>query len=344
MSQIPNLNTLRTNRSRREVASKPGGLQRKTKDQVIRDTDQDAATARVSAVEAGYLNDPFAQNLTSATVQRRLPLMNRGTFVRTLAIDRIVDTFLSSSTGASQIISLGAGSDTRFFRLRQEHKHENFIYHEIDFPENTRMKIKLLGDPACRAIVKNRCQFEVPETAIDADELLTPSYSIHALDLRKLPSTLPWIRSDLPALVISECCLIYLAPDEADNVLSFFSRLFTDVMFALVIYEPIRPADAFGRTMVSNLVQRGIYLQTLEKYSTLAQQQRRLSDLNLEGNSLDIDTIWQRWVPSAEKERVDHLEWMDEVEEFVLLAQHYCVSWGWRNLTDDRRWQALSLP
>jgi len=48
-------------------------------DQVVRNTDNDAATSRLSAVDAGYLEDPFARLLTSGEgVNRRLPLMNRG--------------------------------------------------------------------------------------------------------------------------------------------------------------------------------------------------------------------------------------------------------------------------
>jgi [phosphatase 2A protein]-leucine-carboxy methyltransferase len=36
-------------------------------------------------------------------------------------------------------------------------------------------------------------------------------------------------------------------------------------------------------------------------------------------------------VSEAEKERVAGLEMLDEVEEWQLLARHYCVAWGWRS-------------
>ena len=38
-----------------------------------------------------------------------------GTHHRTIAIDRVVDSFLKN--GGKQVVSLGAGSDTRFWRL-----------------------------------------------------------------------------------------------------------------------------------------------------------------------------------------------------------------------------------
>ena len=88
----------------------------------VRQTDSDAAIARLSAVKLGYLQDPFIRFL----VQRphlqpaRPPLINIGTYVRSEAIDRLVNEWLelSSVEGKKcQIVSLGAGSDTRFWRI-----------------------------------------------------------------------------------------------------------------------------------------------------------------------------------------------------------------------------------
>lgn len=100
--------------------------------------------------------------------------------------------------------------------------------------------------------------------------------------------------------------------------------------------------------MVSNLVTRGIHLQTLEKYADPIQQTQRLSKLFTDAQSFgsdaaDIDFIWQEWIDEKEKERVDRLEWMDEVEEFVLLAKHYCIAWGWRGF-EDNVWHTIPTP
>ena len=88
----------------------------------VRQTDSDAAIARLSAVKLGYLHDPFIRFL----VQRphlqppRPPLINIGTYVRSEAIDRLVNEWLELSSAAGkkcQIVSMGAGSDTRFWRI-----------------------------------------------------------------------------------------------------------------------------------------------------------------------------------------------------------------------------------
>ncbi|KAG9775426.1 leucine carboxyl methyltransferase, partial [Aureobasidium melanogenum] len=365
---IPNLNTLRRGqrgrgRGRGHPAAHSGGeghSGRQRQDDIVQSTDNDAATSRLSAVEAGYLEDPFVRLLhPDEQVPRRLPLMNRGTYLRTASIDRIVDTFLSS-TGRErkQIISLGAGSDTRYFRLKQKRKMPgSIVYHEIDFAPNTQRKIAQLRSPPFAEAAKALAGVDMhsPDVQLSEDGAILKSseYTIHALDLRQLPRAhvdLPGVDKDLPTLIISECCLIYLSPDEADAVLRHLSQLFPSTTpLAIVIYEPIRPHDSFGRTMVSNLMSRGIQLQTLEKYSGLEEQRERLRAHGFHGDdrvssgaeAVDIDFIWQHWTSPEEKERVDGLEWMDEVEEFVLLAKHYCISWGWRGYGEGSRWREL---
>lgn len=117
-------------------------------DDAIRLTDDDAASSRLyvfrpifltlftspdhttcsSAAQVGYLQDPFASLLYKAPMSqpggfgpqggiraRKPPLINVGTHHRTWGIDLLLDRFLQS--GGKQVVSLGAGSDTRFWRL-----------------------------------------------------------------------------------------------------------------------------------------------------------------------------------------------------------------------------------
>lgn len=176
---------------------------------------------------------------------------------------------------------------------------------------------------------------------VNAGELSSEEYSIHAIDLRQLPENLPWLEKEAPTLIISECCLIYLSPEAADNALSYFSHQLANAPLAMAIYEPFRPNDPFGQTMIRNLLTRGIVLKTIEKYADLEKQKERLKILGMEARARDCEEIWRLWVSREEKERVDKLEWMDEVEEFVLLVKHYCVAWGWCRFPDDTRWRML---
>ncbi|RAK73655.1 protein C-terminal leucine carboxyl O-methyltransferase ppm1 [Aspergillus fijiensis CBS 313.89] len=425
-SQIPNLNTLRRGGARlrgrgrgggelgSDAPSRRGGSS--TKDRVVQGTDNDASVSRLSAVNLGYLDDPFASALTPPGQEtRRLPIINRGTYVRTTTIDHLLTQFLHPSTTPhrpdtdtpqrtpttptkstiptlpqpkpKQIISLGAGSDTRIFRLlaqtqtqtqTQPHPEQTIIYHELDFPSNTASKIR-----AIRAAPHLQRALGDPQTVTispAADALHTPHYHLHPIDLRQLaalassppsrkgdlgnegadlrPDTLlPGLDPTLPTVLISECCLIYLEPEEARRVVEFFVGVFDASVgegkaeagagagsgagadgppptppLGIILYEPIRPDDAFGRTMVANLATRGIQLQTLHRYASLAAQRARLRAHGfVDGQAAaDVDFLWERWVAEGEKERVAGLEMLDEMEEWRLLARHYCVAWGWR--------------
>ena len=48
------------------------------KDKIVQGTDNDANVSRMSAVEVGYLHDPYAKLFAAAGNQRRFPIINRG--------------------------------------------------------------------------------------------------------------------------------------------------------------------------------------------------------------------------------------------------------------------------
>lgn len=347
MASIPPLNTLRSARRgprlRGGRSSAPANGEfpseedlEKSRDKIIQQTDNDATSSRMSAVSLGYLSDPYAKAFfpQGQEVPRRYPIINRGTHVRTQAIDKLVSNFLEkNSAQRKQIISLGAGSDTRFFRLCAG-KH-NVIYHELDFEENVIPK---------RAAIRGSTQL-APMTVARED---SSSYHLHALDLRDLtkksPPIIPGLESEIPTLILSECCLCYLPPDMATSVLQYFTmNLKSDR--AIVLYEPIRPFDAFGKTMVTNLSSRGIELRTLKRYYSLGAQRQRLRLAGFEGGqgARDVHQIWSsdQWVSKSERERIEKIEWLDEVEEWKLLASHYCVAWGWRGEAFENAWGGI---
>lgn len=101
---------------------------------------------------------------------------------------------------------------------------------------------------------------------------------------------------------------------------------------------------------MANLAARGIALQTLRRYGSLAAQRERMvkygfggsvraESRNLKGPEeanggigvADVNHLWEKGVPAEEKVRVARLEMVDELEEWELLAAHYCVVWAWRD-------------
>ncbi|MBE7179889.1 MAG: class I SAM-dependent methyltransferase [Terriglobus roseus] len=268
--------------------------------------------------------------------------------MRTSAIDVLVNSFLDSDPGCrKQIVSLGAGSDTRYFRILASGRAKDLIYHELDFASNTSKKVSAIQKSPHLLALLAAARGESHQDGLGpgsgltvspaGDSLLSAAYTIHAIDLRSLAvsdSPLANLSQDSPTLILSECCLIYLSPSEADGVIRFFTKAIPEpASLSLVIYEPIRPNDPFGRVMISNLASRGIVLQTLKKYSSLSRQTLRLRAAGFTSGQrvADMDFLFTHWLDEPEKERISGIEMLDELEEWALLAQHYCVAWGWRD-------------
>ena len=264
--------------------------------------------------------------------------MPEGTYARTKAIDRLLQDFFDATPKArKQIISLGAGSDTRYFRL-SKYRPADVLYHELDFSENTEKKVGMIRrSPSAQALLGDSDTVTWTNSEIHAAD-----YHLHAIDLRMLNDdtslsdhTIAGIDPELPTLLLSECCLTYLKPEAADAVVKHFAfrSLKPSTPLGLALYEPINPFDSFGKVMVSNLASRGIVLQTLHKYSSLEAQVARLQAAGLTSGqrAVDVDFLLQHWFDDKEKTRVSQVEMLDEVEELKLLTKHYCVAWGWRD-------------
>ncbi|KAI9599199.1 S-adenosyl-L-methionine-dependent methyltransferase [Syncephalis fuscata] len=257
---------------------------RVSSDSIVRNTNEDATASRLSTVEAGYLQDPYAKLFAgrqSTSAYKRNPVIHRGTFVRTTMLDKLLLSFLqcsSKKTATSdghqrQVVSLGAGSDTRYLRFRESDDFQTTKYFEIDFPEVTTRKVRILSKSNLfteSRIGRGGCEF------------YTDQYCLLSGDLREFESTLvPQLiehgfDKSLPTLFIAECVIVYMLPPDADAIIRWVGQTCDQVGF--VIYDPCEPHDAFGQVMIQNLRHRQIELPGLAVYPSLASQQARFLD------------------------------------------------------------------
>lgn len=134
-------------------------------DAAVRSTDADALLSRCSAASLGYLVDPVSAHFLSPAqrrqpppASRRPPLINIGTHARTWAVDRLVAQFLAlhhhphlgPGDRRCQVLSLGAGTDSRFWRFRQQYADAQIPWPcarwvELDFPEATATKVRAVA-------------------------------------------------------------------------------------------------------------------------------------------------------------------------------------------------------
>lgn len=344
-------------------------------DKIVRATDLDALSCRHSANQQGYFDPPDTHidalkrsyranlqycagytNMLASRVfrasfgERKLPLINKGTYIRTRIIDAVIDEF-ATLFERCQIVSLGGGSDTRAYRVLQRYPAK--VYVEIDFPDSARIKkLAIAHDPELRKIVG--FSETVPEIS-DRDHwnqldpnIHTENYHLVGQDLRELMNSkeaLSYIDPTLPTLILSECTLCYLLSQENANLISFWKKTCHDFV-CFLIYEPMALNDAFGTTMVRNLQSRGIILPLFTEYPDLTSRQEflrercglsgvRLVDIcHASGYDAPSTSPEKAWLESQDVARIGSLEMIDEVEEIIMLFKHYCLCYGEHSTLD----------
>lgn len=148
---------------------------------ILAGTNDDALQCKLSSVQVGYLSDPFV-NVFLGKTARKPPIINRGTFTRTVSIDLILSHFAAKEC---QVVSLGAGSDTRPFRFASS----NIVkYIELDFMQVCATKI--------RKIVKAKLVSD-PVVTRGGSQLASNNYCLYPCDLRNWTQIELFLKSTL---------------------------------------------------------------------------------------------------------------------------------------------------
>jgi len=241
----------------------------------------------------------------------------------------VVSMFLERTKGKCQIVSLGAGSDTAYFRLKSEGRQPTF-FAEIDLPAVVLRKMKILCQSERVLQLAGLSKEDVQLGAENALCVKGVDYALASADLRDINSfehvlkTKCGLDFSLPTLFISECVLVYLEPTESAGVISWIAEKFKCA--AMFVYEQIRPDDAFGQVMMKNLESRGCALKGLKSHvSTLAQIERFESRGWTKCECLDMNDIYYKCLDKEIVTKAEKLEIFDEFEEWHLMQAHYCV-------------------
>ncbi|KAJ1565629.1 hypothetical protein HK405_011937, partial [Cladochytrium tenue] len=132
----------------------------------------------------------------------------------------------------------------------------------------------------------------------------------------------------VPTLFVAECVLVYLPAATTVELLRWCAAEMQSCY--LVTYEQINPEDAFGRVMVENLRSRNLHLPGLHAFPTAESHAQRCVSAGFSGAAaLTMRQFYAERVAPDEADRVRRLELLDELEEWLLMADHYCVAWAW---------------
>ncbi|ELK12084.1 Leucine carboxyl methyltransferase 1 [Pteropus alecto] len=298
------------------------------------------------AVSIGYWDDPYIQHFSFRVVLSQ-PLAvssppskaqgplgrwrweEPGYFARVYGIGQLIKAFLRKTECHCQIINLGAGMDTTFWILKDQDLLPS-KYFEVDFPMIVTRKLHTikLKPPLSQPILELHCEDTLQ---MDGHLLDSKRYAIIGADLRDIPELEEKLKkcnmnTQLPTLLVTECVLVYMTPEQSANLIKWAASSFVTAMF--VNYEQVNMEDRFGQIMVENLRRRQCDLAGVEICKSLESQKQRLLSNGWETvSAVNMMELYSR-LPRTEVSRIESLEFLDELELLEQLMQHYCLCWA----------------
>jgi len=298
-------------------------------DEVVQSTNDDATNAKRSAVALGYWQDPYLE-LICKNPERKPPEMHLGYYARVAGIRYLIDKFFEACDTKVQIINLGAGFDTLFWRLKERGRPiKNFI--EVDFSGVTARKTYYIKRN--KQLLEQITDAE-GEVKMSKTDLHGTNYHLVAADLaniQNLEQKLIESQVDFscPTLFLTECVLVYIKPSCTSGVAKWLSDKFQAATF--INYEQLNMTDRFGDVMQENLLHRGCLLSGV---SHCKDKQAQIERFTLNGWS--SATCWNMnevygLLPQDDIQRVEKIEFLDEKELLRQLFHHYCITVARKN-------------
>lgn len=303
-----------------------------SEDYSVQKTNEDATESKCIAVQLGYNNDKFISCFVGACSgfsggdTHRDPEILRGYWARTAAIYSTVLHFLEVYGSSLQIINLGAGFDTLYWRLKESgHRFHRFV--EVDFSSVTSKKIHQIKR-ANNSVDLNTFFSEKAEEKQHCD-LHAGDYHLIGADLRQLKEFQEKLSSanldrTKPCLFIAECVFVYLDEQKTDELIAQISNSFDVVSF--INYEQINTNDNFTKIMLENLNRRGIFLPGLSACETREKQQQRFLRAGFSSvQVLTMAEVYTNHLDQCEIGRIEKIQMLDEKELLDQLLEHYCL-------------------
>ncbi|XP_035187137.1 tRNA wybutosine-synthesizing protein 4 [Oxyura jamaicensis] len=297
------------------------------RDAAVQGTGGSSAISKCSAAERGYIEDRFLR-LLAGRRRRRAPLVHRGYYIRARAVDHCVQDFLlkTQSYPRTQILSLGAGFDSLYFRLKDMGLLHHTVMYEVDFPNVACQKATLIKTTKeLSALVGDTEGERLGVTTIFSGE----DYKLLGVDLSELSKLSTALKeagldNEVPTLFIAEVVLTYMENSRSDALIQWAAEHFSQACFLL--YEQMHPEDPFGRVMQQHFSQLNSALHSLSQYPDCEAQQRRFFEKGwTECSVMDMNEFFICCTPENEQQRVQALEPFDEYEEWHLKCSHYFV-------------------
>ncbi|XP_032153590.1 tRNA wybutosine-synthesizing protein 4 [Sapajus apella] len=307
-----------------------GPQSRERRTGAVQSTNDSSALSKRSLAARGYVQDPYVGLLVPGA-GRRAPLIHRGYYVRARAVRHYVHAFLEQTlvphaAPRAQILSLGAGFDSLYFRLKTAGRLARAAVWEVDFPDVARRKAERIRETPELCALTGPFQSGKPASALYFESV---DYRILGLDLRQLQRVdealgAAGLDPASPTLLLAEAVLTYLEPESAAALIAWAARRFPNALF--VVYEQMRPQDAFGQFMLQHFRQLNSPLHGLDRFPDVEAQRRRFLQAGWTAcGAVDMNEFYRCFLPAEERRRVENIEPFDEFEEWHLKCAHYFI-------------------
>ncbi|XP_064486847.1 tRNA wybutosine-synthesizing protein 4-like [Ornithodoros turicata] len=284
----------------------------------VQSTNDSSIHSKLSVVNSGYIKDDFIEFFCIKKC-RRSPLINRGYYVRAKTVSSVLEAYCKSmKNNKCQVLSLGAGFDTTFFRLKAAHTLPSSCrYYEVDLPQ----------------VVQKKCEVIANSPQL-SDLAGTPTgtgawthYCVLTRDLAQtdgLKTTLEERRFDfdLPTLILAECVLSYLDVDDSNALIKWTTHEFSNCAF--VVYEQVYPSDGFGMFMLQHFATLGSPLKSLHNFPDPSSLMSRYQSLGYDECKCIGMNDFFTWLDDVK--RIRSLEPFDEFEEWHEKCNHYALT------------------
>ncbi|CCE65177.1 hypothetical protein TPHA_0K00430 [Tetrapisispora phaffii CBS 4417] len=333
-------------------------------EKIVQNTDHDALTCKLSAISTRYIPCPLVhkdyfnyndiylsyyqtlktllsrrdQGSINRALRNSYPVMNYGTYLRTVSIDSLLNSYLDErvSNEYIQVVNLGCGSDLRFVHLLNNFK--NIKYIDVDFKDALELKGKVL-----RTNLKFKQALKLDTEIMDKTEngsqlIHTENYVMMEGDLKDTSDIITklsrYTDTNAKTVFITECALCYLPDIAAQRLIDKIIDTFDSGYW--ISYDPIggnqeKDKDRFGKIMQDNLKSsRDLELPTLLKYFSEDLYSSRFTQHTNSSKKItvNIKNLWEFYLQSIndnEKKRLQKLQFLDEIEELKIMQSHYII-------------------
>uniref|UniRef100_T1HP10 [phosphatase 2A protein]-leucine-carboxy methyltransferase n=1 Tax=Rhodnius prolixus TaxID=13249 RepID=T1HP10_RHOPR len=222
-------------------------------------------------ISNGYYSDEYIKYFVQRYV-KRAPLINVGYFVRAWIVHHSLTNFLKSANDMyAQIVSLGAGFDTSFFKFASDYN--NTKYFEIDLPGVVKRKIEIIKNSEALIIFLGKVIIGNENEYLMSSKYCIFSHDLNFVDGLEVKMKKYGFEFNEITLLFSECAITYLEETKSTEFIRWSQTKFPKSIF--LTFEQINPDDAFGQVMITHFNKIQSPLKSVQKHKTIQQQIQR---------------------------------------------------------------------